>query len=121
MTGSRRDGFVLVRVVRPGGVPSTASCPPSPPPDDRRARDRADHSPGHDRDDQRGPSRREDPMDLDLLRIHHSKEGDKDDRNTPAIGRRARPPRVRAGRFAPALAPLRVVSEPVPANDLSLR
>jgi len=23
MTGSRRDGFVLVHVVRPGGVPST--------------------------------------------------------------------------------------------------
>jgi len=40
---------------------------------------------------------------------------------TPAIRRRAHPPRVRAGRFDPALAPLRVVSEPVPANDLSLR
>jgi hypothetical protein len=40
---------------------------------------------------------------------------------TPAIRRRARPPRVRAGRFDPALAPLPVVSEPVPANDLSLR
>jgi len=79
MTGSRRDGFVLVRVVRPGGVPSTASCPPSPPPDDRRARDRADHSPGHDRDDQRGPSRREDPMDLHLLRVHHSEQRDEDD------------------------------------------
>jgi hypothetical protein len=48
---------------------ATASCPPSPPPDDRRARDRADHGPDHDRDDQRGPSRREDPMDLHLLGV----------------------------------------------------
>jgi hypothetical protein len=73
MTGNRRDGFVLVRVVGPGAgltIPlfRFASGARSP------ARDRADHGPGHDRDDQRGPSRREDPMDLHLLRVHHSEK-----------------------------------------------